>query len=137
MIIPVLSIEIYLFFIISSDFLWGYREVHVDMCTCTFGYVSVCIHVHMKAKDKLRSYFSIAGMISSPFCFIFIVWERDPPVVRNSPCSVGKTGLPTNPTVHLFLFPQQQDYKLVNWSACLCGFWESNADSAVYTAINL
>lgn len=64
----------------------------MDMCTCIFAYVSVCIHVHMKVKYRLRSYFSIAGILSPPFCFVFIVWKHDLPVVRNSPCSVGKTG---------------------------------------------
>lgn len=64
----------------------------MDICTITFACVSVCIHVHIKTKDRLRSYFSIAGIISSPFFFVFIIWKHDLPVLGNSPCSVGKTG---------------------------------------------
>lgn len=139
MIIPVPSIEIinvyFLLFLLTScggveRFMWTCVLVYLHMWVCAY----MCT---WRSKTDSGVIFQLLAYFPHHFALFFIVWKHDLPVVRNSPCSVGKSGWPTNPAVHLFLFPQHQDYKLANWSAFLCGFWQSNADSAVYTVITL
>lgn len=138
MIIPVPSIEIlnvyFSLFLLTScggieRSMWIYVLLHLHMLVCAY----MCIWNQRQTQEL---FFNCWHNFPTIF-FVFIIWKHDLPVLGNSPCSVGKTGWPPNPILHLFLFPQNQDYKHATWSAFLYRFWESNADSPVYTAISL